>query len=145
MRCDVMQVLTLVLGQDFPEVNANAVNQAFSLLAAALGLVSFALVLALVEQIVLEVVENNVRTGSAIFEKDHVSPCSPGNPMPGKLCVLKGLQSLRGISSVPAQHMRAFIASNSFSLQVQFPNEYQVDVSAASRRCRAYWTGICPV
>lgn len=67
-----MQVLTLVLGQDFPEVNANVVNQAFSLLAAALGLVSFALVLALVEQIVLEVVESNVRTGSPIFEKDHV-------------------------------------------------------------------------
>ena len=68
----MMQVLTLVLGQDFPEVNANVVNQAFSLLAAALGLVSFALVLALVEQIVLEVVETNVRTGSPIFEKDHV-------------------------------------------------------------------------
>lgn len=68
----MMQVLTLVLGQDFPEVNANAINQAFSLLAAALGLVSFALVLALVEQIVLEVVETNVRTGSPIFEKDHV-------------------------------------------------------------------------
>ena len=68
------QVLTLVLGQDFPEVNTNVVNQAFSLLAAALGLVSFALVLALVEQIVLEVVESNVRTGSPIYEKDHVSP-----------------------------------------------------------------------
>ena len=72
----LVQVLTLVLGQDFPEVNANAITQAFSLLAAALGLVSFALVLALVEQIVLEVVETNVRTGSPIYEKDHVSSCA---------------------------------------------------------------------
>ncbi len=83
----VLQVLTLVLGQDFPEVNANVVNQAFSLLAAALGLVSFALVLALVEQIVLEVVETNVRTGSPIFEKDHVSPCTECTPKTqGQIC-----------------------------------------------------------
>ena len=81
-----MQVLTLVLGQDFPEVNANAVNQAFSLLAAALGLVSFALVLALVEQIVLEVVENNVRTGSPIYEKDHVSMATSRASMARKAC-----------------------------------------------------------
>ena len=39
---------------------------------ATIGLASFALVLALVEQIVLEVIESNVKRGSSVYERDHV-------------------------------------------------------------------------
>ena len=38
-----------------------------------LGLASFALVLALIEQVVLEVLESNVRRGSRVYEAGHVS------------------------------------------------------------------------
>lgn len=47
-------------------------EQAFGVVAASIGLASFALVLALVEQIVLEVIESNVKTGSAVYETGHV-------------------------------------------------------------------------
>ncbi len=47
--------------------------QVFSVLVAAASLAGFAIVLALVEQAVLEVIENNVNQGSTVFEKDHVS------------------------------------------------------------------------
>jgi hypothetical protein len=42
-----------------------------------LGLVSFALVLALVEQVVLEVLESNVKQGSQVYEEGHVSAGAP--------------------------------------------------------------------
>ena len=44
----------------------------FSVLVATTGLASFALVLALVEQIVLEVIEDNVKRGSKVYQRDHV-------------------------------------------------------------------------
>ena len=40
---------------------------------AAIGLAAFALVLALVEQVVLEVLKNNVQRGSQVYEEGHVS------------------------------------------------------------------------
>lgn len=43
------------------------------MLVAAASLAGFAIVLALVEQAVLEVIENNVKQGTTVFEKNHVS------------------------------------------------------------------------
>ena len=45
--------------------------QLFSVLVAIVGLASFALVLALVEQIVLEVIDSNVRRDSKVYEEGH--------------------------------------------------------------------------
>lgn len=57
--------------------NVFSALQIFSVCIAGLGLISFALVLALVEQVVLEVLEENVEKGSQVFEKDHVSFSKP--------------------------------------------------------------------
>ncbi len=46
--------------------------QVFGVAVASVGLASFALVLALVEQIVLEVIESNVKRGSSVYEAGHV-------------------------------------------------------------------------
>ena len=51
----VMQILVVVFGQELPDATANLVDQVFSLAVALIGLGTFALVLALVEQVVLEV------------------------------------------------------------------------------------------
>ncbi|KAJ9511775.1 hypothetical protein QJQ45_022651, partial [Haematococcus lacustris] len=70
---DIYEVLILSFGQEFPEVDSPSIShQAFSVLVAAIGLASFALVLALVEQVVLEVIEENVRRGTRVFEAGHV-------------------------------------------------------------------------
>lgn len=45
--------------------------QAYSVVVVALGLVTFALVLALVEQVVLASLEENVQRGSRVFEQGH--------------------------------------------------------------------------
>ena len=50
-----MQILVVVFGQELPDATANLVDQVFSLAVALIGLGTFALVLALVEQVVLEV------------------------------------------------------------------------------------------
>ncbi len=42
------------------------------MLVATTGLASFALVLALVEQVVLEVIEDNVKRGSKVYQRGHV-------------------------------------------------------------------------
>ena len=69
-----MQLLDVVLGQDLPDVNATTVfYKIFAPLVATIGLVAFALVLALVEQLVLQVLESNVKRGSRVFETGHVS------------------------------------------------------------------------
>lgn len=49
------------------------IRQGFSIIVACFGLAAFALVLALVEQVVLESMENNVKQGSRVFESGHVS------------------------------------------------------------------------
>lgn len=69
-----LQLLDVVLGQDLPDVNASTVfYKIFAPLVATIGLVAFALVLALVEQLVLQVLEDNVKRGSRVFETGHVS------------------------------------------------------------------------
>ena len=46
--------------------------QVFGVVVATTGLASFALVLALVEQVVLEVIDDNVAVGSRVYEQGHV-------------------------------------------------------------------------
>ena len=48
-------MLVVVFGQELPDATASFVDQLFSLVVAFIGLGAFALVLALVEQVVLEV------------------------------------------------------------------------------------------
>ena len=67
-----MQILVVVLGQELPDEAADTAQQIFGLVVAAVGLAAFALVLALVEQVVLQVLEDNVRRGSRVFETGHV-------------------------------------------------------------------------
>lgn len=67
-----MQVVVLAFGENFPAAGGQGITQAFSLAIASAGLVSFALVLALVEQVVLENVEQNVKKGSPIITTGHV-------------------------------------------------------------------------
>ncbi|GAB4823066.1 hypothetical protein N2152v2_010112 [Parachlorella kessleri] len=74
---DFYSVMGWVLGQDLPQSNEVGLpSQVFAVLTVVLGLASFALVLALIEQasapeVVLEVLESNVKRGSAVYEKDH--------------------------------------------------------------------------
>lgn len=68
---DIYRVLMVVLGQDLPPQHAGFALQAFGVATAVLGLASFALVLALIEQVVLEVLEGNVRRGSRVYETNH--------------------------------------------------------------------------
>jgi len=65
-------ILDVVFGQDLPDADASFVVQAFGVAVASVGLASFALVLALVEQIVLEVIDSNVKTGSSVYEAGHM-------------------------------------------------------------------------
>lgn len=51
----LLQILVVVLGQELPEETADTAQQVFGLVVAAIGLAAFALVLALVEQVVLQV------------------------------------------------------------------------------------------
>lgn len=66
----------MVLGQDLPEESASAQLQTFALIVAVIGLAAFALVLALIEQLVLSVLEEQVRRGSRVYERHHVR-CLP--------------------------------------------------------------------
>lgn len=50
-----LQVLVVVFGQELPDATASVIDQTFSLVVAFVGLGAFALVLALIEQVVLEV------------------------------------------------------------------------------------------
>lgn len=69
---DLYSVLTVVLGQELPEEQASTFpQQLFAVATAVLGVASFALVLALIEQATLELLESNVRRGSRVYEKDH--------------------------------------------------------------------------
>ena len=69
----VYEALVVVFGQDLPDTTASVLQQLWSLTVAAVGLAAFALVLALVEQVVLEVLKNNVQRGSQVYETGHVS------------------------------------------------------------------------
>ncbi|KAK9803748.1 hypothetical protein WJX73_000566 [Symbiochloris irregularis] len=69
---DIWSVLVVVLGQELPDKAEPVIDQAFALLIAATGLAAFALVLALVEQVVLEVLQRRVSIGSPVYERGHV-------------------------------------------------------------------------
>lgn len=68
---NLYKVLAVVLGQDLPTGYAGWPSQLFAIITAVFGLASFALVLALIEQVVLEVLENNVKRGSMCYERGH--------------------------------------------------------------------------
>ena len=53
--CPDLQVLVVVFGQELPDATSSVFEQTFSIVVASVGLGTFALVLALVEQVVLEV------------------------------------------------------------------------------------------
>ena len=58
--------------QEFPSPDSSLAHQIFAVAVAAVGLSAFALMLALLEQVVLESIEANVKRGSRVFEKNHV-------------------------------------------------------------------------
>ena len=68
--------------------------QVFGVLVATTGLASFALVLALVEQVVLEVIEDNVKRGSKVYQRDHVRACAL------RVQALRGYRCLRAQSAL---------------------------------------------
>lgn len=75
----------LAFGENFPQSDGRASDlpqQAFAIATAGAGLVSFALVLALVEQVVLENVEENVKRGSPVVTSGHVRSCLVVEHMP---------------------------------------------------------------
>ncbi len=79
--------------------DAGLASQVFAVLTVIMGLASFALVLALIEQVVLEVLESNVKRGSDVYEEGHVSTAGLPNfrnlslgevchlPLPGPQCI----------------------------------------------------------
>lgn len=67
------QILQVIFGQELPDEATSFAQQIFAVSVAAIGLAAFALVLALVEQVVLQVVDENVARGSRVFETGHVS------------------------------------------------------------------------
>ena len=73
---DMLSLYTIgqiLIGQDLPEESSiNFTEQVFVAAVGVFGLSSFAVVLALVEQAVLEILEANVRQGSPVIETGHV-------------------------------------------------------------------------
>eukprot|EP00884_Botryococcus_braunii_P018197 jgi/Botrbrau1/5060/Bobra.37_1s0025.1 len=69
---NIYQILVIIFGQELPDAAADVMVQVFSVLVATTGLAIFALVLALVEQVVLEVLDRNVRKGSFVYENGHL-------------------------------------------------------------------------
>lgn len=57
---------------EFPEVPKGLPAQTFSIVMALTGLAAFAIVLAIVEQLVLEILTQNVSRGSQVYEKGHI-------------------------------------------------------------------------
>jgi hypothetical protein len=77
-------VTLLTFGENFPEASDGWPVQAYSIAMALVGVAGFALVLALTEQVLLEVLRNNVETGTQVFERDHVvvlAQCVAGKDM----------------------------------------------------------------
>jgi hypothetical protein len=71
--CLHTQVCAYVFGQDFPGPEASLGHQVLAVGVAVIGLAAFAMVLALVEQVVLDALEANVKRGSKVYESGHVS------------------------------------------------------------------------
>ncbi|KAK9845991.1 hypothetical protein WJX81_007900 [Elliptochloris bilobata] len=68
----IYEVMKVVFGQDLADESAGVAQQVFSVSVAIGGLAAFALVLALIEQVVLQVLDDNVKRGSRVFESNHV-------------------------------------------------------------------------
>lgn len=87
---DVYQVCQWVLGQQFPAPDASLGQQVLAVVTAIFGLAAFAICLALVEQLVLDTLEANVKRGSQVYESGHV--CTRGNAgrdtKKGKACCM---------------------------------------------------------
>ena len=66
-----VQVLIVWFGE-FPEVPKGVPAQIFSIAMAVTGLAAFAIVLAIVEQLVLEILTQNVSRGSQVYETGHI-------------------------------------------------------------------------
>ena len=65
-------VLVVILGQELPSAQESELPaQVFAVVTAVLGLALFALILALIEQVVLETLESNVKRGSKVYESGH--------------------------------------------------------------------------
>ena len=78
------RVTLLTFGENFPTDDESAVFQLYSIAMALLGIIGFALLLALTEQILLEVLEANVQQGTTVFERRHLlvlSQCVAGKDM----------------------------------------------------------------
>lgn len=95
----VYAALVVVFGQDLPDTTASVLQQLWSLMVAGIGLAAFALVLALVEQVVLEVLKNNVQRGSQVYETGHVS--DPHNSICSLPCIPPLLQLAHHSSAYP--------------------------------------------
>ena len=66
------QILSVVYGQQLPSPDASIGYQVFGVAVATTGLATFALVLALLQQVVLEVIDENVKQGRRVYEEQHV-------------------------------------------------------------------------
>ena len=81
---DVYQVVLLTFGENFPDVSDTWQFQLYSVAMGLFGVIGFALLLALTEQFLLEVLESNVRQGTRVFERGHVlvlAQCIAGKDM----------------------------------------------------------------
>lgn len=79
----------MVFGQELPDAGASIVDQTFALLVAFVGLATFALVLALVEQVVLE-----VSLGCKLpCHIQNASTTRPAGRQEPPLCMLKSLSN----------------------------------------------------
>ena len=72
IRATCAQILSVVYGQQLPSPDASIGYQVFGVAVATTGLATFALVLALLQQVVLEVIDENVKQGRRVYEEKHV-------------------------------------------------------------------------
>lgn len=70
---ELYEVLSVTVGQNFPEVlDSTRELQIFSVAVGLVGMATFALVLALVEQVVMDTLDANVKMGSKVYEHNHI-------------------------------------------------------------------------
>ena len=79
--------------------------QVFGVLVATTGLASFALVLALVEQVVLEVIEDNVKRGSKVYQRGHVRMIPVAWLAPSVPCPYVGMHDSAYLNFGPVQRL----------------------------------------
>jgi hypothetical protein len=109
---DVYQVILLTFGENFPDASESWLFQIYSIAMGLLGVIGFALLLALTEQIILEVLESNVRQGTKVFERDHVlvlAQCIGGKDMEQLWRMLnqaRGSLHTWNLMVSPSQHVR---------------------------------------